>query len=76
MYAVPIWVDELEKKYTGDMLTKVQRYVTLRIVSGYRTVSTSAALVVGSLPPVDLLAVETKGALLKYGRKNANDGTE
>ena len=39
LYAAPIWSDALEKKYTGDMLTKAQRYVALRIISGYRTVS-------------------------------------
>ena len=51
---------KIRKKYTGDMLTKAQRYVSLRIISGYRTVATSAALVVASLPPIDLLAVERK----------------
>ena len=55
LYAAPIWAHALEKKYTGDMLTKAQRYVSLRIISDYRTVSTSAALVVASLPPIDLL---------------------
>ena len=60
LYAAPIWVHGLEKKYTGDMLTKAQRYVSLRIISGYRTVSTSAVLAVVSLSPTDLLAVERK----------------
>ena len=60
LYAAPIWADALEKKYTGDILTKAQEYVAVRIISGYRTVSTSVALVVAILPPTDVLAVETK----------------
>ena len=59
LYAVPIWPDALEKKYTEDMLTKAQRYIALPI-SGYRTASTSAALVVAGLPLIDLLPGKRK----------------
>ena len=60
LYAAPIWTIGLRKKYTGDMLTKARRFVALCIISGYRTVSTSAALVVASLPRIDLLVMERK----------------
>ena len=39
-------------------LFSAQRLVALRIVSAYRTVSTSAVLVLASVPPIDLLAEE------------------
>ena len=39
-------------------LFSAQRSVTLRIVSAYRTISTSAVLVLASIPPIDLLAKE------------------
>ena len=41
-------------------LFSAQRGVVLRIVSAYRTLSTSAVLVLTSVPPIDLLAEERK----------------
>ena len=41
-------------------LFSAQRGVVLRIVSAYRTMSTSAVLVLASVPPIDLLAEERK----------------
>ena len=41
-------------------LYSAQRLVALRIVSAYRTSSTSAVLVLASVPPIDLLAEETQ----------------
>ena len=39
-------------------LSSAQRGVVLRIVSAYRTVSTSAVLVLASVPPIDFLTEE------------------
>ena len=41
------------------------------ITSDNRMVSTSAALVVASLPPIDLLILEKKSTVLKYIRRSA-----
>ena len=45
-------------KRTADSLVSVQRTVTLRIASAYRTVFAPAVLVIAGTIPVDLLAVE------------------
>ena len=39
-------------------LFSAQRFVALKIVLAYRTISTSAVLVLASVPPIDLLAEE------------------
>ena len=58
LYAAPVWTT------TTTMLSRRScsrhRGVVLRIVSAYRTVSTSAVLVLASVPPTDLLAEERK----------------
>lgn len=60
MYAAPAWEKAMDKACHRARLQSVQRLVALRIVSGYRTVSTAAALVLASLPPVDLLVRESR----------------
>lgn len=58
LYAAPIITQAMEHKSYVNMLLKPQRMSALRIISGYRTISTSAALVLGSIPPIDLLLTE------------------
>ena len=58
LYAAPVWVKALQNHAIQRRLFSAQRLVALRIVSAYRTVSTSAALVLASVPPIDLLAEE------------------
>ena len=58
LYAAPIWAKALQNHAIYRRLFSAQRIVALRIVSAYRTVSMSAALVLASVPPIDLLAKE------------------
>lgn len=60
LYAAPVWAEKLEIESTRKMYSQIQRRLALRIGSMYRTVSYSAALVIGNVPPIDLLAVERK----------------
>ena len=60
LYAAPVWADSLEKQYIRRKYVQVQRRMALRIASAYRTVSDSAALVITSIPPIELLAKERK----------------
>ena len=60
LYAAPIWTSALNNHAILKKLFSAQRGVVMRIVSAYRTVSTSAVLVLASVPPIDLLAEERK----------------
>ena len=55
---------DLDNDAIHRRLSSTQRSTALRIISAYRTVSTSAVLVVASVPPIDLLAEERLGAFL------------
>ena len=56
LYAAPVWTSALNNHGIQKKLFWAQRGVVLRIVSAYRTVMTSAVLVLPSVPPIDLLA--------------------
>ena len=58
LYAAPVWANALQNHAIQRRLFSAQRSVALRIVSAYRTVSTSVVLVLASVPPIDLLAKE------------------
>ena len=60
LYAPPVWTSVLNNHAIQKKLFSAQRGVMLRIVSAYRTVSTSAVLVLVSVPLIDLLAEERK----------------
>ena len=60
LYAAPIWTNALNNHAILKKLFSAQRGVVMRIVSAYRTVSTSAVLVLASVPPIDLLAEERR----------------
>ena len=59
-YASPVWTSALNNHAIQKKLFSAQGGVVLRIVSAYRTVSTSAVLVLASIAPIDLLAKERK----------------
>ena len=58
LYAAPVWSNALQNHAIQMKLFLAPRLVTLRIVSAYRTVLTSAVLFLASVPLIDLLAVE------------------
>ena len=60
LYAAPIWTSSLNNHAILKKLLSAQRGVLMRIVSTYRTVSTSSVLVLVSVAPIDLLAEERK----------------
>ena len=60
LYATPIWTSTLNNHAILKTLFSAQRGVVIRIVSAYRTLSTSAVLVLASVPTIDLLAEERK----------------
>ena len=60
LYAAPIWTSALNNHAILKKLFSAQRGVVMRIVSVYRTVSTSTLLVLASVTQIDLLAEERK----------------
>ena len=56
LYAGPIWKSALNNHAILKKLFSAQRGVVMRIVLAYRTVPTSAVLVLAGVPPIDLLA--------------------
>ena len=58
LYAATVWATALQNHAIQRRLFSTQRSVALKIVNAYRTVSTSAVLVLASVPPIDLLAEE------------------
>lgn len=58
LYAAPILAAEIKKKSAIEQLLKPQRITSLRVISAYRTVSASAALVLAGIPPIDLQIME------------------
>ena len=60
LYAAPVHTSVLNNHAIHKKLFSTQRGVLLRNVSAYRTVSTSAVLVLASVPPIDFLAMGRK----------------
>lgn len=59
LYASPIWADvALDKAKNRKTLLSAQRTVAIRVARAYRTVATSAVLVLAKMIPWDLLADE------------------
>ncbi|KAH1021818.1 hypothetical protein HUJ04_011304 [Dendroctonus ponderosae] len=66
-YAAPIWISALRyAKYRG-ILERVNRVLAIGIISAYRTVSTSAVLVLAEFPPMDLV-IEERSEIHQRGR--------
>ena len=60
LYAAPVCANALQNHAIRRKLFSAQRSVALKIVSAHRTVSTSAVLVLASVPPVDSLKEESR----------------
>lgn len=74
LYGAEIWADAMRVKKYRKRMSAVQRRGALRIACSYRTVSEAAILVIASVPPIDLLAIERKriyDASVEVGRERA-----
>ena len=76
LYAAPVWAKALKNHAIQRKLFSAQRLVALRIVSAYRTVSTSAALVLASVPSIDLLAEERQETFQLHKELTCTDPQE
>lgn len=62
-YGVSVWAEALDHKFVTDPLNSLQRRFAIRMIRGYRTVSTDAANVIANLMPIDLWL---KGRAVEY----------
>lgn len=58
LYAAPVWSEATKSKRLYKLLTRVQRGMSIRVASAYRTISADAAGVIAGIPPIELLARE------------------
>ncbi|KAL4085358.1 hypothetical protein QTP88_027217 [Uroleucon formosanum] len=70
LYASPVWTHAFKFNINKSTLLKPQRLIALRIAMVYRTVSTQAILVVASIIPAHLMALER---LKTYKDKTGKD---
>ena len=76
LYAAPIWHTVTSKKGLTRKLLRIQRLMSIRVISAYRTISAEAAGIIGGIPPIDLLIEERwaiyNGADRKTARESLN----
>ena len=58
LYACPIWWEALSVGTTRTILSSVYRLSAIRRISGFRTVSDEAVLILAKTIPIDILAEE------------------
>ena len=58
LYAAPVWTRATGTLGNRRKLASVHRLSALRVISGYRTVSEEAALVIAGMMPIDIIADE------------------
>ena len=63
-YVARVWTSALDNHAIQKILSSAQRCSAMRIISAYRTVSKNAALILASVPPIDLLVAGRQEAFL------------
>lgn len=61
LYAAPVWHSVTTNKKLLQELTRLQRLISIRVCSGYRTMSAEAASVIAGIPPIEFLIEERVG---------------
>lgn len=75
LYASPVWKQALARRCNREQLRSVQRLTAIRVSRAYRTVSTSAALVLAGQIPWHLLVEERAEAqAIRKHRKRQSAG--
>lgn len=68
LYGAPVWCNVTRLAKYNSMLQSVQRRALLRVISGYRTISTAAVQVIAGIPPIDLLIEERSKSFTMQGK--------
>lgn len=79
LYAAPVWAEEIKtkkvKKELGK-LQKIQKMISLRIISGYRTISYIVALMLARILPIDFQADILRKLYIRKKRSTKFKGRE
>ncbi|KAK2712617.1 hypothetical protein QYM36_011340 [Artemia franciscana] len=67
LYAVPVWIAALNKKYIVRMLSSVQRLSLILITKSFRTAQTDVLTALAGVLPIDLRAKEL--TIMRYAKK-------
>lgn len=66
MYAAPVWSEKLNKSIQIQRpFSRIQRILAIRIIAGYRTISTEMALILAKLPPWHLVAKKYRNVYIR-----------
>lgn len=69
LYAIPVWHSVTDNKKLKNRLSRIQRMMSIRVCSAYRTISAEAVCVIAGTPPIELLIKER---VEKYGGEDRN----
>lgn len=73
LYGAPVWYNIIENKKLVQKLTTLQRKITLRICSAYRTVSAESACAISGTPPIELQILERRERYLRVANVLARE---
>lgn len=76
LYGAPVWHTVNQNKKLLQKLTSLQRKLTLRICSAYRTVSTEGACVIAGVPPIELQINERRDIYIGLTKQAAKQNLE
>ncbi|KMQ93099.1 reverse transcriptase [Lasius niger] len=74
LYGAPVWGDPSTLRRAQVKLTGLERSIAQRVISAYRTVSGSAALLLARLPPMRFAAPMRRRVFLRF--KELREGNE
>lgn len=60
LYGAPVWYTATDNKCLNRKLMRIQRLMSIRVISAYRSISAEAAGVIAGIPPIDLLIEERR----------------
>lgn len=72
LYGAPAWHEATKNKILMTKLSSLQRVLSIRICSGYRTISTQGVGVIAGIPPIKLLIEERRERYLGTPKTIAN----
>lgn len=74
MYGAPVWADNfIRNRMIQRPILRIQRYMAIRIIAGYRTVSYEVATVLARFPPWTLTAEKSKNIYMRIREAKRED---
>lgn len=64
-YGAPIWSESTTNRKIREKLRRIQRVIAIRVIAGYRTISTDASLLMAKIVPADIHAAYFRRVFLR-----------